>query len=156
MHTAKKSKDIFEMKILLGTFGADSYSRSEGFSSHLIWIIIVNVILSWRGQGWHDPRNPASFLGDPIVTAYYCMKEQGWFTSTVWGRGSRPISSVPNFLILLFFSLLTYLSLDKMAAILQMIFSDAFLWMKMYEFWLKFHWGFLFRVQLIIFQHWFR
>ena len=35
-----------------------------------------------------------------------------------------------------------------MDAILQMIFSDAFLWMKSFVFWLKFHWSLFLRVQL--------
>ena len=33
---------------------------------------------------------------------------------------------------------------------------DAFSWMKMNEFRLKFHWSLFLRVQLIIFHHWFR
>ena len=51
---------------------------------------------------------------------------------------------------------LTHWGRDKMAAISQTIFSNAFSWMKMFEFWLKFHWSLFLRVQLIIFQHWFR
>ena len=51
---------------------------------------------------------------------------------------------------------LTHLPLEKMAAISQMIFSDAFLWMISYVFWLKFHWRLFLRVQLITSQHWFR
>ena len=46
--------------------------------------------------------------------------------------------------------------LDKMAAISQTIFSDAFSWMKNFEFWLKFHWSLFPRAQLTISQHWFR
>ena len=45
---------------------------------------------------------------------------------------------------------------DKMAAISQTTFSSAFSWMKIYEFWFKFHWNFFLRVQLTIFQHCFR
>ena len=52
--------------------------------------------------------------------------------------------------------ILTHLPLDKMAAISQMIFSDTFSWMKMYKFWLRFRWILFLRVQLTIFQHWFR
>ena len=33
---------------------------------------------------------------------------------------------------------------------------NAFSWMKMYEFCLKFHWSLFLRVQLMIFQHWLR
>ena len=36
---------------------------------------------------------------------------------------------------------LTHLPRDKMAVFLQMIFSDAFSWMKSFVFWLKFHWN---------------
>ena len=42
-----------------------------------------------------------------------------------------------------------------MAAIFQTTFSNAFSWMKMYEFRLKFHWSLFPRVELTIFQHWF-
>ena len=45
---------------------------------------------------------------------------------------------------------------DKMAAIFQTTFSNAFSWMKMYEFRLRFHWSLFPRVQLTIFQHLFR
>ena len=45
---------------------------------------------------------------------------------------------------------------DKMAAISQTMFSNAFCWMIMYEFHLKFHWSLFLRFQLTIFQHWFR
>ena len=44
-------------------------------------------------------------------------------------------------------------STAKMAAISQTIISDAFLWMKSFVFWLKFHWSLFPRVQLTIIQH---
>ena len=44
---------------------------------------------------------------------------------------------------------------DKMAAILQNTFSNAFSWMKII-FWFKFHWDLFLRVKLTIIQHWFR
>ena len=53
-------------------------------------------------------------------------------------------------------ALLTHWGRDKMDAIPQTIFSNAFSWMKMYKFRLKFHWSLFPRVQLTIFQHWFR
>ena len=43
-----------------------------------------------------------------------------------------------------------------MAAISQTTYSSAFSWMKMFEFRLKFQWSLFLRVQLTIFQHWFR
>ena len=51
---------------------------------------------------------------------------------------------------------ITHWSRDKMAAIVQTIFSDEFFWMKIYEFRLRFHWNLFLRVQLTISQHWFR
>ena len=51
---------------------------------------------------------------------------------------------------------LTHWGPDKMAAISQTTFSNAFSWMKMYEFWLRFHLSLFLRVQLTIFQHWFK
>ena len=45
---------------------------------------------------------------------------------------------------------------DKMAAIFQTTCSNTLSWMKMYEFRLKFHWSLFLRVQLTIFQYWFR
>ena len=38
----------------------------------------------------------------------------------------------------------------------QKIFSHAFSWMKMIEFWFKFHWNLFLGVKLTISQHWFR
>ena len=51
---------------------------------------------------------------------------------------------------------LTHWGRDKMAAIFQTTFLNAFSWMKMFKFRLRFHWSLFPRVQLRIFQHWFR
>ena len=51
---------------------------------------------------------------------------------------------------------LTHWGQDKMAAIFQTTVSNPFSWMKMHEFWLKFHWSLFLMVRLTIFQHWFR
>ena len=53
-------------------------------------------------------------------------------------------------------TLLTHWGRDKIDAISQTTFSTAFSWMKIFEFRLKFHWSLFPRVQLTIFQHWFR
>ena len=50
----------------------------------------------------------------------------------------------------------THWGSDKMADVFQTTFPNAFSWMKMYEFQLRFHWNLFPRVQLAIFQHWFR
>ena len=51
---------------------------------------------------------------------------------------------------------LTHWGRDKMAAISQTTLSNSFSWVKMYEFRFQFHWSLFLRVQLTIFQHWFR
>ena len=51
--------------------------------------------------------------------------------------------------------ILTHWCWDKIAAIFQTTLWNRFSWMKMYQFWLISHWSFP-RVQLTIFQHWFR
>ena len=50
---------------------------------------------------------------------------------------------------------LTHWGRDKMATISQTILSNAFSWMNILEFRLRFHWNLFLRVQLTIFQHWF-
>ena len=55
-----------------------------------------------------------------------------------------------------FYGCLTHWGQDKMAAISQMTLSNAFSWMKMLEFRLRFHWSLFLRVQLTTIQHWFR
>ena len=52
--------------------------------------------------------------------------------------------------------MLTHWGRDKMDAILQTTFSNAFYWMRMFKYRLKFHWSLFLRVQLTISQHWFR
>ena len=49
-----------------------------------------------------------------------------------------------------------YSGRDKMAAIFQTIYSNAFSWMKMCEFWLRVQWSLFLRVQSTIFQQCFR
>ena len=51
---------------------------------------------------------------------------------------------------------LTHGCRDKMAAIFQTTFSNAFSWMIMYEFRLRYQWSLFLRVKLTIFQHCFR
>ena len=51
---------------------------------------------------------------------------------------------------------LTHWGLDKMSAISQTTHWNVFSWMKMYEIRLKLQWSLFLKVQLTIFQHWFR
>ena len=51
---------------------------------------------------------------------------------------------------------LTHWGRDQIDTFTQTTFSSAFFWTKIFEFRLKFHWSLFLRVQLTIFQHWFR
>ena len=50
----------------------------------------------------------------------------------------------------------THWGRDRLDAISQTTSSSAFSWIKIFEFRLKFQWSLFLRVQLTIFQHWFR
>ena len=56
----------------------------------------------------------------------------------------------------MFLLLINTLRPRQMDAISQTTFSNAFSWMKMHEFRLRFHWSLFLRFELTIFQHWFR
>ena len=71
-------------------------------------------------------------------------------------RGSPVISGNWPFCSSLNVLCLTHWGRDKMATVSQTTLSNAFSWMKMLEFRLRFHWSLFLRVQLTIIQHWFR
>ena len=89
--------------------------------------------LTWKFK--HNPANPTQ--STEILMMAWWHQEPGhhqtlcWPSLTHWGR-------------------------DKMDAISQTTFSSAFSWKKIFEFRLKFHWSLFLRVQLTLFQHWFR
>ena len=61
-------------------------------------------------------------------------------------------SHVPGAKLLVLHKWLTHWGRDKMAAISKTTFSNAFLWMKIYEFRLRFQWRLFLRFELTIFQ----
>ena len=78
--------------------------------------------------------------------------------SPSWPLPSYPshLMTLPTWLAEQLLDILTHLPLDKMVAISQTTFSNAFSWMKSFVFWFEFHWSLFLRVQLTICQHWFR
>ena len=66
-----------------------------------------------------------------------------------WQYASRYLQS---FIILVLITELTHWGRDKTAASFKTTISNAFSWMNMYKFRLRFHWSLCPRVQLIIFQ----
>ena len=55
-----------------------------------------------------------------------------------------------------FYIFITHLLLDEMAVIWQTTFFNAFLSMKSFVFWFKFHWSLFLRIELKISLHWSR
>ena len=94
----------------------------------------LRVYMSNRDEQMHT-SHLMSALG-----SYYCEKHNFSHSEYKWCENHS----------------LTHWGRDKMDAIFQMTVSNGFSWMKMYEFRLKFHWSLFPRVQLTIFQHWFR
>ena len=76
-------------------------------------------------------------------------------TTLWWGDESIPLTKHIKNSNAESVSMLTHWGRDKMDAISQTTFSNAFSWMKMFEFRLQFHWSLFPRVQLTIFQQWF-
>ena len=94
---------------------------------------------------------------DGTVLCWHLRKSRQTF-STITPVSSRSA----NVLEILWDSLwrniifLTHWGRDIMAGIFQTTFLEAFSWKKMYKFRLGFHWCLFRRVQLTMFQHWFR
>ena len=84
-----------------------------------------------------------------IYTKTYCIKTIKYFCTFIIHTCTR-LSIFSQLLQL------THWGRDKMAAIFQTIFWNAFSCMKSVEFGLTFHWSVLLRIRLMIFQHWFR
>ena len=94
-------------------------------------------VCSW-GSKWHELR-----LGSGNDLSHVPSLNQ-WYPCSL----TCYVSSVLNEL--------THWGQDKMDAISQTTFSNAFSWMKMYECRLRFHWSLFLGFELTIFQHWFR
>ena len=96
--------------------------------------------LSWKCQKWH-----ISFI----------LNGPNWFWHRVI-RKDQDVKTHPSKTKGPFHEYgLTHWGRDKMAAIFQTTFSNAFTWMEMHEFRFRFHWNLFPRFQSTKFQHWF-
>ena len=125
---------------------------------------------SWAWQSSTYGANVASRAVDgnvdPALSAGSCSQTTSSGDS-IWAVDTEAISDVQSVDVVicdtigkystaLRISVLTHWGRDKMEAISQTAFWSAFSWMKMFAFRLKFHWSLFLKVQLKIFQHWFR
>ena len=85
-----------------------------------------------------------------------CVCDNEWFTHAYHSVGVSVHDCIPSQTLHFDWTELPHWGRDKMAAVSQTMFSNAFSWMKMYEFRLHFHWSLVLRLQLMIFQHLFR
>ena len=129
---------------------------------HVLIVIFHNIYTSivWN-EKQHYPFLTANFHSPSVITfpAEKQQKLRSWFATVLpdsgwrWSlflRGGHLNHAGESE------SLWTHWGWDKMDAISQTTFWSAFSWIKMFEFRLKFHWSLFLRVQLTIFQHWFR
>ena len=93
------------------------------------WPLLVQIMVSRQIGGNH--KQTLYIFIEENTFAKWRQFRFGLIVLTNWGRG-------------------------KVVAFLQTTFSNAFSWMKMHEFRLIFHWSMFLRVQLRIFQYWFR
>ena len=98
-------------------------------------------------------------------SAYICIKKYSHYLSIscIWSKlflkcfnSLWPVDAIYMLSEIFVIIVLTHWGRDKMAAIFQATFSTPFSWMKKFELRFKFHWDLFLRVQLTIFQHWFR
>ena len=129
------------------------WSSADRRCSNYIWAI--NNFIAYQGGSYirdFTVRFPVfTSLSSDLYMAYYNKFYLGTVVSWSFCEHRRVL-----FINLKNLNLLTHWGRDKMDAISQTTFSSAFYWMKMYELRLKIHWSLFLRVQLTIFQHWFR
>ena len=110
---------------------------------------------------WHIYQHPSGLLRSSkgliatTTAAKMCMNK------TAGTKVKQNLICLHNSWIFLWYRphilfVLTHWGRDNMAAVSQTTLSNAFSWMKMLEFRLRFHWSLFLRVQLTIIQHWFR
>ena len=135
------------------------------FKKIWFWMTIVANI-SWALSAklhWDEGQNSKLTLVQVMTwyrqaTSYYLSQCRHssllpyGITWPQWVNGTNSVTVQVNVSLVY----LTHWSRDKMAAMLQNTFSDAFSWTKLHEFHLKFHLSLFLRVQLTIFHHWFR
>ena len=117
--------------------------------------LCLNKRLSKQSWGWwfetlsHPLWRHRNEKRSSVFLLVACLYQGQWWGG---GYGRCAISAIPFTLS----ASLSHWGRDEIETISQTTFSNAFSWMKMYWFRLTFHRNLFPRVQLTIFQHWFR
>ena len=156
------------VSIMLGASGA-----CGGLADSTSRLSLTKYILSWSEEVLtedfdilllvHGYRNLHQVINRPKSIQSYnikiCLEALLTYGVSLMGfpPDKYPPITLPNgHLELIGEDDLTHWGRDKMAAIWQTMLSNAFSWMKMVEFRLKFYGSLFLRVQLTISQHWVR
>ena len=117
--------------------------------------IYKTMQMTKRHKVWYKKQVPKS-IGTLTVLRCILGCKLGNLGFNRWWLIARTSSQWGKFCLFKFHLTLTHWGRDKMDAISQTMFSNAFSWIKIYEFCLRFHWSLFLGVQLTIFHHWFR
>ena len=126
--------------------------------AELVQVMVSNrqQVISWTNADQVHWRIYAVSRRDKFKTLYaLCAFDPRMITLKPF-IGTSFSLSLSRLLLPMCHIFLTHWGREKMAAVSQTTLSKAFSWMKILEFRFKFHWSLFLRVQLTIFQHWFR
>ena len=113
--------------------------------------IYLMLFMSWLLMScWHEEPGISSCGVDLVFLEYSNL------STRIDTRPTSLYSQIPWFYYPAMRFGLSHWGWDKMAPIFQTTFSNAFSWMKMYEFRFKVLLKFVPKFELTIFQHWFR
>ena len=111
-----------------------------------------NTVSHWLGTNLESALNHMIYQGKSHL--HLSCEMQFWEDTKPWHVLTRQAANVSGWKKhsqICFYMLATHWGWDKMAAIYQYTFLNAFSWLEMYTFRLRFHWSLFIRVQLIIF-----
>ena len=127
--------------------------RMKGMFCNYIWMTSKLYIISPQNWKYNYVLKDICLLSDIFLSKHM------FISTPVTVQDKSASASTLAFIYPrrnLFAPLLNTLRPGQMAAIFQTTFWNAFSWMKMYEFHVRFHWSLFLKVQLTIFQYWFR
>ena len=108
-----------------------------------MWNSICEIVLIWIPMGLIDNKSAL----DQVMA--WCHQATSHYLEQCWPSSATPYGVTrPQWV--------NSLRRHKIDAILQTTFSNAISSMKMFEFWLISRWSLFLKVQLTIFEHWFR
>ena len=126
---------------------------------HLLWVQNISKNSPWDKATKHVPFTNMPlyvnlfFFSRIIHNETFIHKLHPKYSQSLWSYSDCLIHDAWRCDSL---SQLTHWGREKIAAIFQTTFSNAFSSVKMYEFPIRFHWGLFPIAKLTIFQHWFR